>query len=458
MKNNKLRGCMDVFRFTYVQSMKSKAMKITIAIFCVLALLSFPVISLITGEDSDKEETTTIQKAYVYEDNIEIFDYLKTYFDKDSYYSSVELAKVDKATSNDIKENKLSLEDNKDIVIDISYCSDETLKDYGLHFMVYYNDLGELTTKEIDELTSFIYDNAKGFLYNSVGVDIETADLLTKYVTYSIFDLNTDGEIVTDGISDAQYGINYALLMVVLMCISFSGAKVAEQIVTEKSTKVVEYILVSVKPMAIVTGKVMASVAVVFSWLASVVASIVVSGFINGAIFAGSKGKFVLPEIITNFFDSSVVTGANIFTVIISLLILIEGFVFYGFLGGISGAMVSKIEELAEGNKLFTFAMLIGAYLALALIMSSSMGDSGWGALNNIVYFLPLSAVFIVPSYMLFGIITPLSGILIVFVNLIFIALLLIFVSRIYEQMIYNSGKLKIKDLFQLSKNQRRNK
>ncbi len=458
MKNNKLRGCMDVFRFTYVQSMKSKAMKITIAIFCVLALLSFPVISLITGEDSDKEETTTIQKAYVYEDNIEIFDYLKTYFDKDSYYSSVELAKVDKATANDIKENKLSLEDNKDIVIDISYCSDETLKDYGLHFMVYYNDLGELTTKEIDELTSFIYDNAKGFLYNSVGVDIETADLLTKYVTYSIFDLNTDGEIVTDGISDAQYGINYALLMVVLMCISFSGAKVAEQIVTEKSTKVVEYILVSVKPMAIVTGKVMASVAVVFSWLASVVASIVVSGFINGAIFAGSKGEFVLPEIITNFFDPSVVTGANIFTVIISLLILIEGFVFYGFLGGISGAMVSKIEELAEGNKLFTFAMLIGAYLALALIMSSSMGDSGWGALNYIVYFLPLSAVFIVPYYMLFGIITPLSGILIVFVNLIFIALLLIFVSRIYEQMIYNSGKLKIKDLFQLSKNQRRNK
>src|SRR5574344_1116204 len=134
MKNNKLRGCMDVFRFTYVQSMKSKAMKITIAIFCVLALLSFPVISLITGEDSDKEETTTIQKAYVYEDNIEIFDYLKTYFDKDSYYSSVELAKVDKAAANDIKENKLSLEDNKDIVIDISYCSDETLKDYGLHF------------------------------------------------------------------------------------------------------------------------------------------------------------------------------------------------------------------------------------------------------------------------------------------------------------------------------------
>ena len=45
-KSSKFTGCGNVFKFTYIQSMKSKATLITMAIFCIIALVSFPVMSL----------------------------------------------------------------------------------------------------------------------------------------------------------------------------------------------------------------------------------------------------------------------------------------------------------------------------------------------------------------------------------------------------------------------------
>jgi ABC-2 type transport system permease protein len=239
-----------------------------------------------------------------------------------------------------------------------------------------------------------------------------------------------------------------------MLSIIFASSFVAGQIVTEKSSKIVEYLLTSVKPMAIITGKVFASVSVVLTILASFSICIVISGILNGVINMNGNGVFVLPTIISDLIDSEVMAGANPLTILLALAIIILGFVFYCFLGGVSGAMVSKIEELGEGTKLLNFAMIIGAYLALGLIMSSSLGGSGWGDLNYLVYFLPLSAPFIVPSYLLFGIISPAIGLAVVALNIVLTSGLVVFVSKVYEQLIYHNGNpLKIKDLFHLSKN-----
>ena len=285
------------------------------------------------------------------------------------------------------------------------------------------------------------------------GIADEDAKLFSQHIQCNSYALDEQGNVVSDGISEAQYTVNYTLLMIMILSISFAGSKVAEQIVTEKSSKVIEYILTSVKPMAIITGKVFASLAVVLTMLGSVVVSFIASGFINGAINDTSGNGFVLPEILTNFFDPKIMVGANALCITISLLIFIEGFIFYGFLAGVCGAMVSKVEELSEGIKMFTFAMIIGAYLALALLIASSAAGEGWGNLNYIVYLLPLSAPFIVPAYMLFGIIPPAVGLLVIAINLACIVVLIILVSKIYEQLIYHNGSpLKVKDLFKLAK------
>ncbi|MDE6698998.1 MAG: ABC transporter permease [Lachnospiraceae bacterium] len=472
MKNSKLTGWSNVFKFTYAQSMKSKASIITLVIMCLIALISFPVMSFIDGAGKNKK--SEIENIYIFENNIYIADGVSKVIMSDEAYentsvkvlenSSKEISDTDvytENTNNELEKYKkdiLGIENSKDVLVEIYCVNDEKDDNYGINYRIYYSNTGALESSEADNLAGFLEQKGDLTKYISAGVDELMAEVLSQNISYNIYAMDENGNIVSDGITGAQYSLNYVLLMITLLSISFAGSAVATQIVTEKSTKVVEYILTSVKPMAIITGKVFASLAVVFTILGAVIVSFIASGFVNGVMFAVDGGEFMMPEIITNFFNSEVVSNANIVTVIISVIIFIEGFVFYGFLAGVSGAMVSKIEELSEGTKLFTFAMLIGAYLTIALIMSSTGGD-GWGDLNYLVYFLPLSAPFIVPSYMLFGIVTPLTGIIVIIINFVFVLGLIWLVSRIYEQLIYHNGSpLKIKDLFQLGKSKGGNK
>lgn len=450
-KKGKLTGFGDVFKFTYIQSMKSKATIITLAVFCVIALISFPVMSLF--EDSGIIENSEISNIYILQDDAGIAEGLTKVISSEEAYKNVKISSVENESLEAAKEKYISDDKSKNVIIDIVLENNINNDNYGVNYSIYYNEDGGLEDSEGDSLATLIESSAYKILYMSVGIDDKDAEVLSQYISYNVYALDENGNVISDGISEAQYTINYFILMIILISISFAGSKVAEQIVTEKASKVVEYILTSVRPMAIITGKVMASLAVVFTILGCVLCSFVVSGFINGAMGMADGGGFVLPEIISDVFNADIMAGANIFTVIVSIMIFAEGFIFYGFLAGVSGAMVSKVEELAEGVKLFSFAMLIGAYLAMALLISSNMAGEGWGQLNNIVYFLPLSAPFIVPAYMLFDIIPLSTGLLIAGANIFFILILVWLVSGIYEQLIYHNGSpLKIKELLKLNK------
>lgn len=48
-----------------------------------------------------------------------------------------------------------------------------------------------------------------------------------------------------------------------MMFINMSGSQIALAIVTEKSTRVVEYLMINVRPMALIVGKIMASLTTV---------------------------------------------------------------------------------------------------------------------------------------------------------------------------------------------------
>lgn len=448
-KNSKFTGCGNVFKFTYIQSMKSKATLITMAIFCIIALVSFPVMSLFDAVTEVGE--SKIENIYILQEDIDVAQSFTKVINHSAGYENVKVNLVEGKSLEEAKKEFIADGKDKNVIINITVEKDKNADNYGITYSIYYNE--NFDEDESDSLTELIEGDSTQIQYMEAGIAEDDAKLFSQHIQCNSYALDEQGNVVSDGISEAQYTVNYTLLMIMILSISFAGSKVAEQIVTEKSSKVIEYILTSVKPMAIITGKVFASLAVVLTMLGSVVVSFIASGFINGAINATSGNGFVLPEILTNFFDPKIMVGANALCITISLLIFIEGFIFYGFLAGVCGAMVSKVEELSEGIKMFTFAMIIGAYLALALLIASSAAGEGWGNLNYIVYLLPLSAPFIVPAYMLFGIIPPAVGLLVIAINLVCIVVLIILVSKIYEQLIYHNGSpLKVKDLFKLAK------
>jgi ABC-2 type transport system permease protein len=157
-----------------------------------------------------------------------------------------------------------------------------------------------------------------------------------------------------------------------------------------------------------------------------------------------------IPEFVKAITDKQLFEGLSVINVVSSVFVFILGFIVYGLLAGVSGAMVSKIEEMAEGMKLFSFAMIIGAYIVIAY-MSTAMTGNDWGVVTNFVYLFPLCSPFIVPASLFLGKMSVGLGLLSVGILLVTMVLLLYFVSGIYEYLIYYSGApLKLKELIKL--------
>ena len=85
------------------------------------------------------------------------------------------------------------------------------------------------------------------------------------------------------------------------------------------------------------------------------------------------------------------------------------------------------------------------------------MGGGDWGVFSDVIYLCPLTSVFIVPAYVLLGKVSVAMTLLSVAIMIACILLLMVFVSGIYEYLIYYNGSpLKMKDLIGIFRNKRR--
>lgn len=474
MKNS-FRGIGDIFKFSFVQTVKSKVFIISLIIMCSFALLSFPIITFVSNMGEEEEETVLSEHI----DNIYIKDsFLDGKFGNallaelkaSEEYKHCNISVVDSKTENTTDKNademmeSIKKSESGDVYITIDYSADVNDVYYGFNYIVYYGENVDKLDEAADELSKFInrlHEKviASALLANTDSDGNEFLNYIASDFSYEISLMGVDNQIVEQegGLLENEYWLTYIFLMISVFTISISGSKVAEQLVTEKSTKVIEYIMTSVKPMALIIGKVLASVVSVVFMVVGVVASLLISVVATGIMFPNEDGTIAMPKIIVTILDSDLLIGATPLSIVVAVLIFILGILFYGFIGGIAGATVSKIEEMAEGMKLFTFTMIIGAYIPLILVMLSMMDIGDWGIANEIMYILPITSVFILPAYMLIGKASLTIGLIALATMIISVCIMLFVASKIFEYLIYYNGSpLKFKDLIRIYKDKRR--
>src|SRR5690606_28220318 len=121
--------------------------------------------------------------------------------------------------------------------------------------------------------------------------------------------------------------------------------QIGSEIATEKTTRVIEMIVTSVKPSIHVSAKILAIIAVAFTQIFFIILAIVIS------IFAFDlKGLFE---------SAGVEYGPETTRIIIyGAVYLILGVVSYISLAAILGALTSRIEDLAQSMMPVTFISL----------------------------------------------------------------------------------------------------
>lgn len=438
MNRNEYSGFTQVFRFTFIQAWKSGALRVTTILFVILMLLCFPVMSYFQGNG---EEENNIQKVYI-TGNMgisaeEITEGLKS-FCKGKIPEFVETDK----TKNELVEQ--IGEEHANEVIMAAEMNEET---YSFDFRFYSDPESDISDSETYMLAENVTDWFDEYRLHMLDADEEIRDMINKPVSYDITDISDyskDDE--PDIIRENDYMVVYVILMFAYMVIVMSSSMVASKVIEEKANRVVEYLMTTVRPMALITGKI----------AAMLLSTVIELGLILGAGFLSSKLAEKMFEantadILEKYISVDIVKNISAPNLIACIFFFAIGIYIYGLIAGLFGASVSKMEDLQQGTKAYSMIALI-AFL-LSLTATEMMWTVGINGFVKAMLIIPFTSVFLLPGAIIIGKVSIVYIIIAIVLQLITVIVIQKIVSLIYETIIVMNGNpIKLAEMVKIAK------
>lgn len=436
MKTNRFTGWREVFAFTFLQAVKSKAYQISLIILVLITLIAMPAISLFTS-DQDEFQVNPIQKIYV--DNQLGVD-LSTLEDIKEAEEFAHITFVPMESDYETTSALIDESENDSIILTMS------IKEgiFSLDFVK--SSEGPVSKEDLNLLGDSItplFENAKVELS---GATEEQKDIIFSPITTSVTVNDLDGSPIIEedtSINSVEYFILYGVIIVLMLINIMAGSSVASSIATEKSTRVIEYLLTSIKPLALMVGKVLAMLLATLIQMLSLIIATVIANMISGKISGNGT------SLLAGLLPDDIYLNLSPLNIIVSLIIFILGMVFFATLASVAGATVSKMEEITEGLTLITSSNIIGCYISMGATIV--LMNSGMNGFVSFAFLFPLSAPFALPGAILIGKASLIYGAIAIVLLLISIYLLFLFVAKIYEALILHKGNtIKTKDLIKM--------
>lgn len=434
---NGFTGFHKIFAFTFRQHIKSKGYK---KITWVLGILCFLLPAVIMasieffGDDSGQEAGITESSlAQVYVADISGTEPVDMSFLNqvgDSLYSSLQYIdcgeSVDKAL-----EQAGNSQDSLVMVIE----RDET--DYQLHIIL--PDGSALTEKEAQAYGDFAEQYFTAVLVTKAKMsDAQMAEWVAG-MTEEAPEEESSEERSSEDIAKEIFSmlLPYLNIMVLYFLILAYGQGVSNSVVMEKTSKLMDTFLVSVKPEAMVLGKVLA-IAIAGMLQFTIWIAALVLGFAAGTLAVKAINPATDMAIIQLFESFSEVSGVFSATgILLAILMIFAGFLLYCSLSAIGGAIAGKAEDLSSTNMLFVMALLISFFCTLY-----AGGMDGMSSTATWLNWVPFTAILVTPSRLLLGTVSILQGLLSLGIVLLAALLIMWLAGRIYKMMSLYSGKL----------------
>ena len=222
---------------------------------------------------------------------------------------------------------------------------------------------------EMTDVNSQIFDEAMQVFYrmqycaeNNLDY-IEITEMYEAPITVNAQILNKD--------SGSNYWYCYFLIMIVYMLIVFYGQMIAVSVTNEKSNRAIEVLVTSTTPNSILFGKV----------IAGAIAGLVQVGIMFGAILLSYEmNRDVWGCKLDMFFH---IPGSVLLTF---ALFGVGGYLFYAFLYGAMGALVSKTEDVSKSSSGLMIVIMAVFFFSLTQLMNVD------GTIIKVLSFLPISS------------------------------------------------------------------
>lgn len=411
-------GTGKVYRFTLGQMMKGKANVITLLILLLTAAVSIPVMTFLMG--GEKTVSSDITSVYVKNDTgyeLALADALikDEIFADTSFTEVAEEKKVEDIGSSEVylhlKRNADSFE-IEGVTAEVRDFSEEELSRCMTVFSTLLDEARyaqqEATPQQIAVLTGGYY---------------------TKTESVSEF---LEGE---EDNFDARFGVQLAYSIFVLMLCTFVSSYIIQKVIEEKASKLAELLMVSVKPLAMLLGKILAVMTYVFGLIVSL-----------AAVLAGSyvlTGRFADTSVITNQFAAMGINAESFrlspIAVPVILVSILLGYLLISLLSGLIGTGCSTMEDVEPANMAVVMLVIIGYLAAVTAVALDTP------AVNTAVALIPVVSIFCAPTYYITGSIGIGTVVVSWLIQLIVVVLLAYICAKVYRDlMMYRGSRLKL--------------
>lgn len=433
---NKFNGWNTVFDFTFRQSSKGIGFRITTTIVALLLIGAFVLINILIAKPDDEKDIkpSPIETVIVSDQSgLEPTDYkamspeLMT-----EQYSHIKFIASQLLSNNELVREAATYS-NKSFAIHITVVED------GFHMEALIPEDSEISKGDVKEILPFISNAFESNKLLQVDLTMEQLSSALKPAINTYTDVGEDKNPVVFAIKMiAPMLFGFILYFMLLLY----GQNVCKSVSTEKTSKLVETLLTSVHPYALIMGKVLAVTSLALMqfvlWIIAGIIGLYGGNYISQMMYPEYENSVVT---IINFLKDNIgETAMTLPALLLAIVIFIVGFLFYSVLAGVSGSIVSKPEDLSSTQAIFQFPIIISFLLSyLSPVFEKEV-------LTKAIRYIPFTAPFSVPAELITGSVGLGEGLLSLGILSVFSLIIINLSSRIYKGMIlYTDQKLSFK-------------
>ena len=433
MRKKGLQGTGTVFRFSFLQQTGKTGWRLTTVLPALLMLVAIPLIMVIALQSADKEITETPVTAVYVADSTGIpSDYSllneagNDVFSKIEYISAADAEAAIAAAGQ--REGALALLTE--------------LGEGGYELTLIRPEGTALKATEAKDYLRFLRDAFPDLAREKSGLTEGQLSELSKAV---LSGSSTSAAYRDDSIKGSyetirevlEMALPYVGIMLLYFMVLVYGQGVAGSVILEKSSKLMDTMLLSLQPQAMILGKTLAG------WLAGVVQMLV---WAAGAVLGCVLGRFLVLQLepgstmgILQFF-SMLGSASGLFTlpnIILAAAIILAGFLMYCAIASIGGALASKPEDLGSCNSIFTLLLLASFFLTMYGESSSSrsmVSDAAW------MNYVPFTAVMSTPARALLGQVPFYTALISLLLTLAVALLAVLAAGKLYRLLVFRRG------------------
>lgn len=424
-----MKNWLKILKFTLKQALKGPKFRTSTVITGLVILVAVAVTNLlVSGAFNKEEQIKTLKEVYIVNEtelSLDTDQFLKKH---EADYPYLHITEVTGVSASETAADLTGIGDF--LVVEISDDEENT------NIKTYIPAASNVSTGDSYAFAKEFRETVKNAKIESTGVSEDKLNMAVSDISITEIKAEESDEADDSSLIASLSGLLVMLALYFLVIVY--GQSIGQTISTEKTSKLMEYLLTLSEPTGIVFGKVTAifceAMIQIFTWIVCGFAGL----FISNAFIKSLTGK-TGDNLITLFMEALPEGGASsnfVILMILSVITFLAGFLFYSFVSALFASFAATAEDLTQTNGFSVMTMLFGFIFSMYVPLFTDNSKLGL----MIVRIIPFSSAFCLPGDVLGAKLSILEFIVYFALLLVFTFLLAVLTGRVYQNRVFKKG------------------